>query len=216
VLANELLDNLPFHRVRGRPDGLVELFVGLDEDEFVLVEGAPSSGEVERMAGPVANGQETVVRRSALEFLDRAGEVLSRGYVWLVDYGFTTTEETGSIHGYLEQRLVEDVLSHPGSRDITAGVDFAELARHARSGGLAVWGPVTQRDALLSLGFGEWDARERSRQHQAIADRRGIEALGIYSDRTRANLLLSRTGLGEFHVLCLGVKVDRGPGFARA
>jgi SAM-dependent MidA family methyltransferase len=215
VVANELLDNLPFHRVRARPDGTVELFVGLEGEAFVLVERPPSSEEVERLAGPVPAKQEAVVRPADRAFLDRATEVLSRGYVWLADYGFTSLEETGTVHSYRHQRLEEDVLSDPGSRDITTGVDFAALMEHARSLGLAVWGPVTQRDALLSLGFGHWDAQARLRQNEAIAARRGIEAMRIYSDRTRANLLISRTGLGAFHVLCLGVGTDRAPGFAR-
>jgi SAM-dependent MidA family methyltransferase len=215
ILANELLDNLPFHRVLGRQDGPVELFVGLDGDELVLVEGPPSSDRILEMARHVPAGEETVVRPGADTFLDQAAQTLSRGYVWVVDYGFTSVEETGSTHGYLEQRLVEDVLSDPGSRDITAGVDFAALADHARSMGLAVWGPVTQRDALLSLGFRALDEEAQSRQLQAISERRGIEALRIYSDRTRANLVLSRSGLGAFYVLCLGVKTDRSPGFAR-
>jgi SAM-dependent MidA family methyltransferase len=215
ILANELLDNLPFHRVRGREDGPVELFVGLDGGEFVLVEGPPSSDLIQEMARSVPTGEETVVRPGAHTFLDEAARTLSRGYVWVVDYGFTTAEETGSTHGYLEQRLVEDVLSDPGSRDITAGVDFAALTDHARSLGLAVWGPVTQRNALLSLGFRAWDEEAQSRQLQAIAERRGIEAMRIYSDRTRANLVLSRSGLGAFYVLCLGINTDRAPGFAR-
>jgi SAM-dependent MidA family methyltransferase len=216
ILANELLDNLPFHRVRGRQDEPVELFVGLEGDEFVLVEGPPSSARVLEMARFLPAGEETVVRPGADTFIGQAARTLSRGYVWVVDYGFITAGETGSTHGYLEQRLVEDVLSDPGSRDITAGVDFAALADHARSMGLAVWGPVTQRDALLSLGFRALDQEAQSRQLEAIAERRGIEAMRIYSDRTRANLVLSRSGLGAFYVLCLGVKTDRAPGFARS
>jgi SAM-dependent MidA family methyltransferase len=215
ILANELLDNLPFHRVRGRSGGVVELLVSWKQGEFELVEGRPSTEEVERLAGPLPPEQEAVVRPAADRFVDLAAEVLTRGYVWLVDYGFTSKEEAGSVHGYREQRLVEDVLSDPGSRDITAGVDFAALSGHARSRNLAVWGPITQRDTLLSLGFREWDDQARSRQHQAIAGRRGIEAMRIYSERTKANLLLGKGGLGAFYVLCLGVGTDRAPRFAR-
>ncbi|HEX2090675.1 MAG TPA: SAM-dependent methyltransferase, partial [Actinomycetota bacterium] len=43
VIANELLDNLPFHRVKATSQGIVELFVSLDGDRFVLEEGPPSS-----------------------------------------------------------------------------------------------------------------------------------------------------------------------------
>jgi SAM-dependent MidA family methyltransferase len=215
VLANELLDDLPFHRVRGVAGGVAELFVGLDEDRLTLIEGTPSSEEVVRLAAAVDDGKEGIVRPLAAAFIDQAVEVLARGYVWMVDYGFRAGEEPGTVHGYRRQRLEEDVLSEPGSLDITAGVDFAALVRHARDRGLAVWGPVTQRDALLSLGFRQVDDRAQERQRRAVAARRGVEALRIYSNRTRANLLLSPTGLGAFYVLCLGVGTDRPPRFAQ-
>ena len=103
------------------------------------------------------------------------------------------------------------MLVDPGSRDITAGVDFESLALHAKKRGLSVWGPVSQRDALLSLGFRDLDHRAQVRQIEALERRRGIDALRIYSNRSRANLLLARGGLGDFSVLCLGIGVDEAP-----
>ena len=43
VLANEVLDALPVHRVRRRGDRLVEIAVGLEDGAFVDVETAPST-----------------------------------------------------------------------------------------------------------------------------------------------------------------------------
>ncbi|MGH2572397.1 MAG: class I SAM-dependent methyltransferase [Actinomycetota bacterium] len=211
VLANELLDNLPFHRLRGTEEGPVELFVGVAGSEFILVEGPPSSKDLVRLAPDLQPGEERPVSPAALALLDQAITCLRRGYIWVVDYGFVQESSPRSVHGYRRHRLEEDVLADPGSRDITSGVDFARLARHARDRGLTVWGPVSQRDALLALGFGDWDRMARKRQAEAISARRGVEALRIYSDRARANLLLRRGGLGDFFVLCLGVGVGRAP-----
>jgi SAM-dependent MidA family methyltransferase len=211
VLANELLDNLPFHRLRGAPDGVVELFVGVEGDRFVPVEGPPSSGEVAALAPELAPGREFVVSPAAIEFIDRATALLERGYVWLVDYGFVDQAEARSVHGYREHRVHDDVLAEPGSTDITAGVDFAALVEHARNQGLHVWGPVSQRDALLGLGFRELDERSQAHQVEALNARRGIDALRIYSDRNRANLLLGREGPGASWVLCLGKNAGGTP-----
>lgn len=211
IIANELLDNLPFHRLRGASGGVVELFVGVEGDRFVLVEGPPSSTELQGQAPPLAPGEEFVVSPATLELVDRASAVLERGFVWIVDYGFVDETEPRSVHGYRGHRVHDDVLSQPGSTDITAGVDFAALARHARSRGLTVWGPATQRDALLSLGFRELDEQAQARQVEALNARRGIDALRIYSDRNRANLLLGREGLGAAWVLCLGKDVAEPP-----
>jgi SAM-dependent MidA family methyltransferase len=211
VIANELLDNLPFHRLRGTSDGPRELLVGLEGDRFALVEGPPSSGELQALAPTLAPGEEFVVSPATLEFVDRAAATLERGYVWLVDYGFVGDAEPRSVHGYRNHRVTDDVLAEAGTTDITAGVDFAALARYSEGRGLRVWGPVSQRDALLSLGFREMDEQAQVRQVAALGARRGIDALRIYSGRNRANLLLGREGLGAAWVLCLGKNEDGEP-----
>ncbi|HEX2267290.1 MAG TPA: SAM-dependent methyltransferase, partial [Actinomycetota bacterium] len=79
VIANELLDNLPFHRVKATEQGIVELYVSLDRDRFVLEEEAPSSEEVMRLAPSLHVGDEGVVSLEALQLLDQAAELLDRG-----------------------------------------------------------------------------------------------------------------------------------------
>ena len=76
VVANELLDNLPFRRLRGDR----EIRVGLDGERFVEVE-TPWDGE----PGP-ADG-ETLVPVGAFAFIDRLARTLERGYALLIDYG---------------------------------------------------------------------------------------------------------------------------------
>ncbi len=211
IIANELLDNLPFHRLRGTPNGPVELFVGLEAGRLALIEAAPSSDALMTGAPTLGPGEEFVVSPAALAFVDEADAALERGYLWLVDYGFENAAERRSVHGYTHHRVHDDLLTDPGSSDITAGVDFAALARHARSRGLQVWGPISQRDALLSLGFRQLDEEAQARQVEAIGARRGIDALRIYSDRNRANLLLGRAGLGAAWVLCVGKNATAAP-----
>ncbi|TMK85923.1 MAG: hypothetical protein E6G44_05325 [Actinobacteria bacterium] len=212
LLANELLDNLPFHRLRMTDDGPAELYVRVDGDGFELVQGPLSEpGLADLVPAELSVGLEWPARPAATRFLDEAIRAIARGYVWLADYALSGAEEAPSVHGYRAHRLETDVLSEPGSRDITAGVDFASLARHASGRGLAVWGPVSQRDALLALGFRDLDRRAQQRQVEAVAARRGIDALRIYSNRARANLLLARGGLGDFSVMCVGIGVEREP-----
>lgn len=208
VLANEVLDNVPFHRVRRTARGLVELRVGLAGDRFVLVESEPPS-ELAAHAPPLEVGQEAVVMLRALELFDRALSLLDRGYLLIVDYGWAEPgERRDLVHGYRGHRAEEDVLSEPGSRDITAGVDFGALAARATARGHPVWGPLTQRGALLALGFRDWQRRAHRRQLQALDRGQGLEAVRAYAERGRANLLLDPAGLGGFLVLCVGVGVD--------
>jgi SAM-dependent MidA family methyltransferase len=211
VLANELLDNLPFHLVRGTERGLVELLVGFEDGRFELVEGPAPSAEVERLAPALRPGQDAAVSPAAVSFVDRATGLLSRGYVWICDYGHGPGEAPGPVHGYRDHRLEADVLADPGSRDITAGVDFGALIRRAEDLGHRWWGPVRERDALLALGFREWNDRARRLQGEALAAGRGLEAARIYSSRNRASMLVDPAHLGDFKVLCIGVGMARPP-----
>ena len=216
VLANELLDNLPFHRVRGTDAGPAELYVEWAGDGFALVEGPLSSPDLAALAPDLPEGREGVLSPMALRFLDLARHLLGRGYVWIADYALDPDDPTASVHGYRRHELEPDVMADPGSRDITAGVDFEALRSHARVSGLSVWGPVSQREALLALGFRDLDRRAQSRQQEAIAARRGIDAIRIYSNRTRANMLVANGGLGDFKVLCVGVDAEVPPRSVRA
>ena len=211
VIANELLDNLPFHRVKATADGIVELFVSLDGDRFVLKEGPPSSNHVSQLAPPLRVGEEGVVNLEALRFLDAATALFDRSYIWVVDYGWPSMEHGAMVHGYRDHRLQEDVLSDPGSRDITAGVYFDPLVRHARSRGINVWAPVTQREALMALGYEEWEHAALTEQGRLLSAGRGLEAIRTFSERGRARMLVDPAGLGGFHVVCFGVRTERPP-----
>jgi NADH dehydrogenase [ubiquinone] 1 alpha subcomplex assembly factor 7 len=206
ILANEVLDNFPFHRLWGGSNGPVELLVGLVGPRFVFVNG-PAQDEVAKLAPSLAFGEETNVRPGAMDLIDVAASVLRRGYLWVIDYG--SAAGSSPAHSYREQRVEADVLDSPGSRDITAGVDFGVLAAHAATRGISVWGPLTQREGLLALGFREWDARARDRQIELSAERRGVEAARAYSARSRASLLIDPAGLGAFLMLGLGVGVPQ-------
>lgn len=215
VLANELLDNVPFHRVRRTEAGLAELYVGVQGDRFALVPGPPSSAEVAGSSPDLRIGQEAVVQPGAAALFERLLGSLAHGHLWLADYGFTSVGDVGTAplarrasavpHGYRRHHQEADVLADPGSRDITAGVDFDALADRARRLGHRVRGPITQREALFDLGFGEMDRAARDRQVRAASEGRGLEAARIHGARSRARLLVDPSGLGGFLVLCVEV-----------
>ena len=211
VIANELLDNMPFRWMSRDEAGPQEIHVAVENEEFVLVSRPPSRGDLAGWTEDLRVGQRRLVQEAAGAFVKRAGTLFERGYVWLVDYGFTGGEHPEAPHGYRGHRLESEILTDPGSRDITAGVDFDAVARAARETGLTVWGPVRQRDALLALGYRELAEDARARQTEAAAAGRGVESARIYSARNRASLLMQPDGLGDFLVLAAGRGVDVPP-----
>jgi SAM-dependent MidA family methyltransferase len=206
VVANELLDNLPFRRLRGRGEGTAEVLVGRDGDLLIEVEEDAPDDLVELLPRPLQAGQEWPVSAAALAFVDDVARVLRRGYAFVFDYGFGEGEGPGPVHAYREHRVLADVLDEPGSRDVTAAVDLDAVARRARAAGLQVWGPLSQRGALLGLGFRTWIQGLRSRQTEASLGQRWREVPRLYSERQRASILIDPDKLGALQVLVFGTE----------
>jgi SAM-dependent MidA family methyltransferase len=201
VLANELLDNLPFRRVRGDR----EVRVGLEDDRPVEVE-VPWEGE------PGPSDVETIVPDGIDAFIVSLRDVLVPGYALLIDYG-DVGSTGGDVHGYREHHLVEDPLVDPGASDITVGVDFAAVARTARDLGLRAFGPITQREALTNLGFEAWARRELARQGELLDERMGLEAVRAWSGRSAASLLVDPAALGRLRWIVLASEDLARPGW---
>jgi len=194
VLANELLDNLPFRVLRGER----EVRIGLDGDRLVEVL-APAEGG---LFTSDATDRERVAPVGALAFIDTLRRTLERGFALLIDYGGLGTTG-GPVHGYQGQAIVEDVLADPGTTDITAGVDFELLASYARSVGLVAFASVTQRDALLALGLDRWMHGQLEGQRRSMEAGQGTEAVRTWSGRSRASLLIDPGGLGRLRWMVL-------------
>ncbi|MEA2521421.1 MAG: hypothetical protein QOI81_1067 [Actinomycetota bacterium] len=205
VLGHELLDNLPFRRVRMTTDGPREIRVGLETERFVEVLADLDPGLLTPAQRSFAEpGDETVVPVGAFRFIDElaAGSPAEGMYAVLIDYG-AEGHPGGPVHGYAGHRLVEDVLADPGSSDITVGVDFSLLADHARAAGLIATPSRTQRQILTALGFERWTREELARQTTFLDERKGIEAVRAWSGRQSASLLVDPAGLGRLRWMLL-------------
>ena len=199
ILANELMDNLPFRRLRGTASGTKEVLVGLDGERLVERLGDPPPGD----DLVLTEGEEVVIPDGAIAFIEEVAARLAHpGYALLIDYG-GVGEPGGPPHGYRAHRPIEDLLDRPGSTDITSGVDFDLMSRHAEAQGLIAFPSVTQRHALTTLGFDRW-VHEQLREQAELLDRReGLEAVRAWSGRSRASLLVDPSALGRLRWLLL-------------
>jgi NADH dehydrogenase [ubiquinone] 1 alpha subcomplex assembly factor 7 len=196
LLANELLDNLPFRIVR---DG-VELGVGLDDTGAFVQTPLPGLDD----AVARAHAADAVVPTGALAFVERVATMLHErpGYALLIDYALAPDVDL-AVHGYAAHRPVADVLNDPGRVDITAGVDLDLVGEHGRASGATVFPHVTQRAALTALGFGAWLEEELATQQRQLAANEGIDAVRTWSGRSRATLLVDPGALGRHRWLVL-------------
>jgi SAM-dependent MidA family methyltransferase len=192
IVANELLDNLPFRRIRGDH----EIAITASNEGDLVEQEIPWNGE------PGPPDVETIVPVGALAFVDRIAETLAGGYAILIDYG-DVGSSGGGAHGYRGHRVVEDTLLEPGSSDITAGVDFDLIARRAHASGLVAFPSITQHDALVGLGFDSWLRSELERQTDLLDASQGLEAVRTWGGRSRATLLVDPSALGRLRWLVL-------------
>lgn len=203
VIANEVLDNVPFHRLREREGRVREILVGAEGDRLVEMEGEPTEEALAALLRPLSRGEERPVSPRAVRIVRELAATFERGYAFLFDYGFVAGEAPGPVHAYRDHRVLAGVLEDPGGRDVTAAVDLEVMTRGARSSGLQVWGPVSQRDALLALGYRLWSAGIRRRQAETDDAR---AANRLYEERSRASILIDPAKLGGLYLLAFGTE----------
>jgi SAM-dependent MidA family methyltransferase len=164
VLANELVDALPVHRVVRRRDGLAELYVTWSDGWFRHVEGKPSSRALsDHLAGAdvsLADGQVAEVSLTAAAWVGDAVRDLTRGQLLVIDYGMEARElyapkrAAGTLVTYAGHRAGDDPFAAVGRQDITTHVDLTSLDRAARAAGLRRTLATRQADFLVDLGLG--------------------------------------------------------------
>lgn len=148
LLANEFLDALPIRQFVRRGAGWAERFVA----DGAWVECAADPAEV-----PVRNvveGDIVEVNPPARAFVcDVAARfALWQGAALFLDYGPARSAAGDSLQALAAKRPVNP-LSVAGSADLTAHVDFADMAAVARAAGAWVQGPVPQGGFLTALGL---------------------------------------------------------------
>jgi SAM-dependent MidA family methyltransferase len=215
LIANEVLDNVPFHRLRERDGRAMEVRVGADGDRLVEVEAQPAQEVLDLVDRPLRAGEERPVSPAAMALIEDLAGVLQRGYSFLFDYGFGGRVTPGPVHAYPDHQVLAEVLQEPGSRDVTAAVDFDLVAGTARRAELQVWGPVSQREALLALGYRMWTSGVRTRQAEAETAGDWTAANRLFEARSRASILIDERKLGSLWLLALGTYGLPPPAAAR-
>jgi SAM-dependent MidA family methyltransferase len=197
VIANELLDNLPF-RLVVFDEGWRESFVDVDRSgRFVevlsaLIDPVP----LPVPARPVVGARAPLVDQAAA-FIGEAPSLLRTGTLICVDYGVPRTGELVMrpwrewLRTYRSNERGDHYLSNPGTQDITIDVPFDQLpepdAVRSQSQFLQRWGI----DELVAEGVRVWTEQ---------AARPGLEAMRMRSRVSEAEALLDPAGLGGFTV----------------
>jgi SAM-dependent MidA family methyltransferase len=204
VFANEVLDNQPVHLVERRAGSTQELMV-VERAGRLGLAPEPLSPPVRRWlargGAEPAEGARIEVPLAADRLVDDAAHLVRRGALVLVDYGVDTDARTGkptaTLAAYSTAGADGLFLEDPGARDITSHVRWDAIRRRLRDSGLRPAGPISQRDALLSLGARDLVADLARSARRA----RGAEHVRALSRRQALDALLDPGGLGGLQAM---------------
>ncbi len=143
AFGNEILDALPFHLVEFVSKKWHEIHVNTNsQNSLSLVPNSPGDSLAKKLASigtDFPEGYCTEIRTNFPAFLESVSACLTDGLLLFIDYGFAAPEyydtqrTSGTLRTFSKHKAAEDPLDRPGEIDITAHVDFTELARSAET-----------------------------------------------------------------------------------
>ena len=208
VIANEVLDALPVHRVRRRAARLRELAVDVGPDgAFVEVEvEATTPALAERLEAEgvdLVEGQTAEIALAVDDWVATAVRPLRRGLALFIDYGAPATElydpvrrPDGTLRGFVRHQLSDGPYRFVGRQDLTASVDVTAVQRAAEAAGMTTLGITTQAEALMGLGI-----EDRLREIQADSATTMEDYTLLRSSLMR---LLDPAAMGRFRFMAFG------------
>jgi SAM-dependent MidA family methyltransferase len=146
IFSNELIDAFPVHRVVMRDGRLRQLFVGVDNSQFMWIESdleEPIADYCKRIDLNLREGQIAEINLDAESFITAAAASLEHGYVVTVDYGAERDElhnsperMQGTLRAFRSHQFVDDLLADPGQQDLTATIDWTQIKEAGERAGL--------------------------------------------------------------------------------
>ena len=171
VIANEVLDAFPVKRITFSKGSFYELGVGFKGGDF----------NWERMQEPLTHlnipdsidfqeGYTTEINIQSGAWIKSLYDLMIDGTVILIDYGMTEAEyfhpqrNQGTLKCFSNHKSSDNPFIHIGKQDITASVNFSNIASIAKEIGFDISGYTTQSMFLISLGIDNYLKNEENEE----------------------------------------------------
>ena len=164
IIGNEVLDAMPCELVRRSEGRFLQIGVGIENGKFSLIPHTLSDTSLIDAAHgyfPDTEPYTSELHPAQYAFIRTLADKLQRGAVIMIDYGFDAAEyyhpqrHMGTLIGHYRHHTVHDPFFNIGLTDLTAHVNFTDIAQAGTDGGLDLIGYTTQADFLLNLGITE-------------------------------------------------------------
>lgn len=197
VLANELLDNVPFGLAVYDGGWRQSFVIDAGDGTFAEVLAAPLGSRPGQLPERAAHGARAPLQHAAAGWLEEARAIVRRGRVVVVDYARPSTAELAALpwrswlRTYRGHDRGEHYLAAPGDQDITCDVALDQLPEPdvVRS----------QSQFLQRFGIDELVA-EGQRAWAAATHPPDLATMAMRSRMREAEALLDPAGLGAFTV----------------
>lgn len=163
VFSNELFDAMPVHVIEKEKGQLFEVMIGLNNDSLyekkVLLTNQAIHAFLEESKLELKDKQRIEVPLLMEGMIQDISKVLTKGLVVTADYGYTKEDWKhpsrikGSLRGYYQHQMIDDVLEHPGEMDITTHIHFDWLVQKGEQVDLKFHTKLRQDEFLLKAGI---------------------------------------------------------------
>ena len=165
VIANEVLDAMPFHVFKIINQQPHERMVTFESDKFIWQDEMPSSDfihhEIETLQHEyhLAEGYQSEIQMQAAALVKQLCMLVKHGVILFADYGYGQSEyyhpqrTQGTLTCFYQHRSHNQPLIYPGLQDITTHVDFTRVISTAADYGAKLGGFTTQSAFLFANGL---------------------------------------------------------------
>ena len=163
IIANEVIDALPFTRFKTQNGQVYELGISVEDNQLIeqpRLADEMLSNTVDSIAKEIGmtfqDGYTSEIRINFGSWFRTIESMLSSGSIFFVDYGYARQEyydeerTNGSMICHYRNVAHEDPLSNLGIQDISASVDFSQLADAALQHNIEVGFFTSQADFLIN------------------------------------------------------------------
>ena len=173
VIANEVLDAFPVKRVTLSNNHFYELGVDFKDNcfqwkrfEYPYLESVVPDGD------DLPEGYTTEINLQSDGWIKSLYNLMSEGVVLLIDYGMNQSEyfhpqrSDGTVKCFHKHKSNNNPFIHIGDQDITASVNFTDIAKSSIDAGFKVDGFSTQSMFLISLGIENFLVEEKDKKNK--------------------------------------------------
>ncbi|MCL6574019.1 MAG: SAM-dependent methyltransferase, partial [Bacillus sp. (in: Bacteria)] len=163
IFSNELFDALPVHVIEKIHGELYEVMVGVKNNELyeekIQLKNPKILAFLQENRLNLKEKQRLEIPLSMEKLLEEISTTLIKGVVVTSDYGYTNVEwmdprrAKGSLRGYYQHKMIDDVLQNPGEMDITSHIHFDYLIQKGEQFDLEMLVKLRQDEFLLKAGI---------------------------------------------------------------